>query len=238
MKKLVSGFLTLVLTLAFLILSFGAPAHASVPDKVTYCQADNGSPGWKQITADKDSVINKDGTLKQGGVNTKDIIPDFPYDFGGSNHGTFAGYNWTEADQLFFKNGCSATTNTLTPPVPTFVQATCADLDGEVSTNNTDARITVNGPTLANKTWTVTYDKVADTQYNAYTWTAGAVLSYTFKVLDPTSDPLWDADKGTCRMPDTGAGGISTAALVWAGGFIFAGLIAFSITNVMGRRKS
>jgi hypothetical protein len=237
LKKFFASLLIAIMAALSLTL-IASPAQASVPDKIGYCQADNGTKGFKQIVAAKDSIITKEGVLKQSGVNENDIIPPFEYDFGGNYHGSFVGLNWTAENQIFYANSCSASTNVLTPPVPTFTEPTCANLTGTVNLTNSDRRITVDGPTLTNKTWTVVFDKIADTQHNAYIWTPGAVLNYTFPVADPITDPLWDAEKGICRMPDTGAGGISNTALMFGGIALGLGLVATAVAPMIRKRNA
>jgi len=244
MKKVIAWALTVLLSvLGFIGLSFATivPASAAIPEFISYCQATSSAtnPYVYIKNAPLKALINDDGTFKQGGINANDIVPAFSWDFGGDSHGEFAGQNWTLGiDSNFIDvSKCSAGLNELTPPVPTFEPATCANLTGTVSHNNTDARITVAGPTLTGNTWTVSYDKITDTRYNTYTFVEDAVLTYTFDVLEPVNDPLWDSELKACRMPDTGLFGLSDEATFLGGGLLALGVL-FVLGNAATRRRT
>ncbi len=182
-------------------------------------------------------MVDNKGNLKQGGINANDKVPPFKWDFGGNDHGSFPGQNWNESiDRNFLIiNDCKPSTVPLGTPAVTFAPATCAAINGAVTVGTVDPRVSVVGPTLTGKMWAVSFEKSADTTYTKYVWADGATLSHTFEVLDPTTDPLWDTDKGICRMPDTGAGNIKSENILYAGMLIFAGL---ALTALVRRRTT
>lgn len=239
MKKLVSGFLSIALTLGLLILSFGAPANASVPtpDKITYCQA-TGNGDYHEITAATKSLVDKQGVIKQGGINANDIVPPFRWDFGGDNHGDFAGYNYSTTNANFLTvNHCNPVLERLILPGWKVTDYTCT-LAGNAVLTNPDTRLKVTGPTVTGKTVSASFSLPDNTQYFIYTWddrtVADKTLSHT--MTDPITDALWDTSTNSCRTPDTGAG-IKSEHIVWAGGLIFAGLLLTTISGAMRRRK-
>jgi hypothetical protein len=239
MMKLVSGFLTFALTLGFLILSFAAPANASIPtpDKITYCQA-QGNGIYHEITAATRSLVDKDG-IKQGGINQNDIVAPFAWDFGGDFHGSLPeGFNYTGENINFLANHCVPSPVKLTPPGWTVTDYTCT-LPGSAVLTNPDSRLTITGPTVTGKTVTASFALPKNTQYITYTWdddtTADKTLTHT--MADPITDALWDSALGACRTPDTGAG-ISTNVLLMSGGAFLAGAILLSILGFTNRRKA
>jgi len=234
MKKVISGVIVLVLTLmGFAALSFAsmAPASASeVTNKVTYCQA-TGNGSFHPITAAENSVIDKDGKLQQGGVNANDIIPPFDYNFGGNDHGTFAGQNWSTENQTLWRNGCNPTNVVLTPVLPIAPIQTCADPTPTFTVPAQPSGINVTSAADDKGSYTVAYELPANTVHNTYSFIAGFVNPVIIATIDNRPlDAMWDAAKGACNMPDTGAG-IKSEHVLWAGGLIFAGLVLLTVSR-------
>jgi hypothetical protein len=244
MKKLIAS----VLSLAFLLLGavlFASPAQASETKEQAICHFNNGQGGgFNQITVSKRSIVKKSGDEGGHGAHDQDIIPPFTWDDGGNDHASFPGQNWTAANQVLWANDCAPANNVLTPALaqPT-VQATCLDPIGHdaLLLPTQPANVTAADPVLnGDKTlWTIVFSKTANTLYNTYVWAQGVSETQTIKILPPlTTDPLWDTEAGQCRMPDTGAGGISNTALMFGGGAIGLGLIVLTVSNTMKRRES
>lgn len=240
MKKLFASALSLALLLIGTVF-FASPAQASETGKnITLCQA-QGNGGYHLISPSKRSLINGNGSVS--GINANDIVPPFTWNFGGNNHGSFPGQNWIPGtSETFFANGCNPNSNDLTPNLPAAtVQATCMDpiAAGIISTPEQPSGVNVSAPVLGDNGWTFTFSKTAvDTVYETYKWAAGVTETFTVRVLPPlTTDPFWDAEKGECNLPDTGAGGISETALILGGGAIGLGLLAFGILSATGARR-
>jgi hypothetical protein len=244
MKKFLSAITTLALTLlSFATLSVLslAPASADIPDNISYCQAtaSDTNPFVLIKNAPLKSLINDDGTFKQGGINAGDKVGPFTWDFGGNSHGSFPGQNWDSTlDPNFLTvHDCNSTKHDplLTPSV-SFTPATCADRDGAVHIGTLPANV-FETTTLTNKTWTVDFTKTADTIYHTYVWDAAAVLHHTFTITDPITDPLWDTKLGDCRMPNMGAG-LSETALIYGGGFFALGALLLFGLAITKRRSA
>jgi hypothetical protein len=251
MKKVISGITAAVLTLLGLVaLSFASivPASASIDDtNVTICHYDEGQGGkYGQIRVSEHSIVKKTDAFLGHGKHEKDIIPPFDWNFGGSDYGVYLGQNWTPENEALWKHGnlemtgCAPFGNELTPNVPLSPKATCVNPFPQLAETAQPAGVTYTSELDKKKAeYTVTFAKPADTPYQNY-WFAEDVVNPVKVAIIPAGpeDEFWDETKGECHLPDTGASGFSTGALIGAGGFIFAGLIAFSITNLIGRRRN
>ncbi len=240
LKKITASFATLVLALlSFATLSVLslAPASASIPlpDKITYCQA-QGNGEYHPITPNVRSLVDNKGNFKQGGINAGDIIEPFAWDFGGDDHGTFPGQNWTADSRAFVDRDCVPLNSSIPVPVIDLDPATCSNLFGTLKIVSADPRL-VQGTITIGKTSTATFTKPVDGTYNTYTWADGTKskdITLSVTAVDPITDPLWDSAKGICRMPDTG-GDIKSEHILYAGILIFAGLV---LTTLVRRRKA
>lgn len=242
MKKLYALVLSLALLIAGLI--FASPAQASeTGNNVTLCQA-QGNGQFHLISPAKNSLITGNGSIS--GINADDIVPPFDWNFGGSKHGSYPGQNWVPGtSETFFTNGCSPHANVLTPNLPTAsVQATCMDptAAGIISTPDQPSGVSVSAPVLSNNgtTWEFTFAKTAEnTVYETYDFAKDFATTFLVRVLPPlTTDPFWDAEKGACNLPDTGATGFSNTAIMVGGGAIGLGIIVLAVLYAPRRRKA
>ncbi|QFG12285.1 Hypothetical Protein OBI_RACECAR_190 [Arthrobacter phage Racecar] len=244
MKKFFASLMSLALLLLASVL-FAVPAEASESKQATICHFDAGQGGkYTQNTVSKNSIVKKNGEEGGHGSHDQDIIPPFTWDDGGNDHGSYPGQKWTPENQALWANGCNPANNVLTPALarPT-VQATCLDPIGQsdLLLPAQPANVTAADPVLnGDKTlWTIVFSKTANTLYQTYEWAQGVSESQTIKILPPlTTDPLWDTEAGECRMPDTGAGGISNTALMFGGVAIGLGMVFLGVTSIMKRRES
>jgi hypothetical protein len=241
MTKFFSAILSLIL-LALGAVLFASPAQASeIGNNVTLCQA-QGNGGYHLINPAKNSLVTGNGSIS--GINANDIVPPFDWNFGGNNHGSYPGQNWVPVtSETFFANGCSPNTNVLTPNLPSAtVQATCMDptAAGIIQTPEQPSGVAISAPVLSNNAYEFTFSKtVENTVYETYDFAQGFAKTVLVRILPPlTTDPYWDAKKGECNLPDTGAGGISNTALMFGGGAIGLGLIFVSISSTMKRRET
>lgn len=220
-----------VIALAALSLT-ATPAQASETKTQTICHYDNGQGGkYTQQTVAKASI-----TKAGHGDHAADIIAPFTWDDGGNDYGTYPGLNWTTANQALWANGCNPANAPLAPVLPTQPQATCLRTDGDLVIPEQVAGVTVTSK-VTSAGYVLTYTKPADTIYNTYVWADGFTGTATILPLPVlTTDPLWDAAHGICRMPDTG-GGISNAALMLGGGALGLGMIAVAGASMINRRK-
>lgn len=235
LKRTYSGALALLLGL--LAVGFIAPAaNASEAKNVTYCQATASTTNpYVKITASENSVIDNEGKLKQGGVNAVDIIPPFDYNFGGNDHGTFAGQNWTTENQTLWRNGCNPATTILTPNLPTAPIQTCASPNPTFSVPAQPAGINVSSTADDKGNYTVAYELPKNTVHNTYMFPLDFVNNISVATVDNRPlDAMWDSTKGACNMPDTGAG-IKSEHVLWAGILIFSGLM---LTTLARRRNA
>jgi hypothetical protein len=243
LKKITSSILSLLLLLIGTVI-FASPAQASeIDSKTTLCQA-TGNGSYRLINVAKKSLVTGNGS--NSGINENDIVPPFDFNFGGNDHGTYPGQNWVPGvSETFFANGCNPNANVLTPNLPAAtVQATCMDTTGAsfLTTPSQPAGVAISEPKLSNgeTTWEFTFSKtVADTVYETYSFAKDFSETFIVKILPPlTTDPYWDAKKGACNLPDTGAGGISNTALMFGGGAIGLGLLLFGLLTATGRRRN
>lgn len=244
MKKFFASVLSFGLLLIGTIF-FASPAQASESKQATICHFDNGQGGkFEQQVVSKRSIVKKNGEEGGHGDHSQDIIEPFTWDDGGNDYANYPGQNWTPENQALWAKGCQPTGNVLTPALATpTVQATCLDLTGHDSLilPAQPANVFAADPVLNNdKTfWTIAFSKTANTLYQTYTWATGVSESQTVKILPPlTTDPLWDTEAGECRMPDTGAGGISNTALMFGGGAIGLGMVFLGISSILKRRET
>jgi hypothetical protein len=237
LKKIYTGALALLIGL--LSIGFFAPAASAseVTSKVTYCQATASTTNpFNKITAAKDSVLHKDGTLKQGGINANDIVPPFEYNFGGNDYGSFAGQNWTTQNQTLWRNDCNPASTVLTPVLPVAPIQTCANPNPTFVVPAQPEGINVTSAADDKGNYTVSYELPANTVYNTYSFVTGFVNNVLISTIDNRPlDDMWDAAKGACNMPDTGAGKIKSEHILIGGGLIFTGLVLTALTR---RRKA
>lgn len=237
LKKVISGVLALFLGL--LAVGFvGTPANAGKPivDNVTYCQA-QGNGGYHLIeNAPVESLTDKKGNMKQGGINENDIVPPFDWDFGGGNHGSFAGTQGWDISELhnFIDRGCvpADTRKIAVPPTPIYVPGTCSNPQGTFTNETAEGADQTYKKVIGDlePTWVINY-----TPAEGYKFAEDAVTTFRFPVVGPNaSDPLFDTSKGICRMPDTGAGDIKSEHILYAGILIFSGLLL----TTLARRKA
>ena len=221
-----------VIALAGLSLT-AAPAQASETKDIAICHYDNGQGG--KYTQ---QVVAKASVTKQGhGSHERDIIPPFTWNNGGNDHGSFPGLNWSTQDQALWAAGCNPANIPLIPVLPTPPQGTCINPAGEFTLPQQVEGVTIDA-TFEGGAYKVTYTKPADTAHTLYTWPEGFTGNATIKPLPPlTTDPLWDAEAGECRMPDTGADGISSTALMLGGGALGAGMIALATASLINRKR-
>lgn len=228
----------LVLVPALLAIGFlAAPsADASESKNVTYCQATASETNpYVVVTAAENSVIDKDGVLKQGGVNEGDIIPPFDYNFGGSSSGTFAGQNWTKENQTLWQNGCKPTGNVLTPILPEAPVQTCANPNPTFTVPTQPEGVNVTSAADDRGNYTVFYALPQNTKHSSYVFPEGFVNPVTVTTVDNRpNDPMWDESKQACNLPDTGAGEVNSLHVLYAGVLIFAGLV---LKTFVGRRR-
>lgn len=248
MKQRITALIAFI-SLLFCAIVFALPAQASDLDtKTPVCQA-TGNGTHHLISVSKRSLITGNGSIS--GINANDVVPPFSYNFGGSNHGRFAGHNWP-SDEIgnAFMAGCAGNSTEVTPVLaaPT-VQATCVNVQGEapVVPAQTDPNVTVGEPVYENGVWTIQYSKPNDITHN----TPVTFESFVWAVMNPVftgvqtvtvlpagpGDEFWDAATNACRTPDTG-GGISNFALLWGGIALGGGMIFLGTTNFIGRRRN
>lgn len=237
LKKLYSGVLALFLSL-LAVGFYTAPANASETKNVTYCQA-QGNGSYHVLTAAESSLIDKDGKLKQGGINENDIIPPFDYNFGGNDAGKFLGTaNWADADnQKLWRNNCFAVNHTLTPELPTAPQAMCVGGDTGLVIPTPTNGLTVSSA-YTNGTYEVIYGLPTDTVADKYTFAPGFANPVTITPIPAgPGDPYWDDTKGACNLPDTGAGDSIQWWMVPAGaGMILLAALLLVAKPFIGRR--
>jgi hypothetical protein len=221
-----------VIALAGLSLTAAPAAQASETKQIAICHFDNGQGGkYTQNTIDKNAV-----TKTGHGSHDRDIIPPFTWNNGGNDHGSYPGLNWTPENQTLWAAGCNPANIPLAPVLPTPPQGTCINPAGEFTLPAQVEGVTIDA-TYTDGAYTITYTKPADTAHTLYTWADGFKGTATIKPLPPlTTDPLWDTAAGECRMPDTGADGISSTALMLGGGALGAGLIAVAFAPLIRRR--
>lgn len=238
MKKFFASFLA-VLIAAFSLTLIATPAQAGVSTNITYCQADNGIKGFNQITADPKSIITKDGKLKQSGVNADDIIPPFDYNFGGNDYGTFEGWNWTTTEnQTLWKNQCKPSHSVLTPVIPLDLQATCVNSTPALTIPEQPAGVTVSS-VFVDGQYEVLFGLIPNTAHNTYGFPEGFVNPVIVNIIPAgPGDQYWDVEKGACNLPDTGAGGISSSALMFGGIALGLGLVATAFAPMIRKRNA
>lgn len=248
MKKLFSGLLAVLMTLAsiaILSLVSVAPANASdTSTKITICHANNGTNGFTSNTVSKNSIVKKSGDEGGHGNHDEDIIPPFPYNFGGNDQGIYSGKNWVsnEIGNAFIANNCQPKGNTVAPVLAnSSIIGTCLKPLGDATMIVVPVQsfgVTASAPVLANGAWTVTYTKPVNTTYNTYQWIAGFNGTQTITITPPGhGDPYWDDTKNACNLPDTGAGGISNSALMYGGIALGLGMLALAVSVATNRRK-
>lgn len=258
MRKTVSGFLTLLLTLlGFAALAFAtaAPASADNP-QLGYCQATNDKrEPYRFISAAKTSLVDSEGAYRQGGINTEDIVPGFKVvvNQAGKNVRLTIDPQKTAKDEADFTAAdCPGVNRVLAAPnEPTYTPAVCSDL------NNPYGRVSVpsdlgtgvasyTGPVLsADKTvYTVTYVLKEDSK-TVYQWedVMGETKSYAFNVVNLTNDPLYVVDgktgEGQCELSNTGVGpSIKWEYIPLGAGMILLAAILFTLKPTIGRRFS
>lgn len=238
MKKIISIIIIIATVMMFIGLAVlaAAPANASETMNQAICHFDNGN-GFVQIVVSKSSIVKKNGDEGGHGKHAEDIVPPFEYNFGGNDNGNYVGSNWTPESQKVWANDCKPIGNVLTPVLPAPVLGTCVNPAGTIVKPEQSTGVEAFYE-FKNGNYVVTFSKPANTVYNTYSFPVGFTNPATVKVTAPGhGDQYWDDKKGGCNLPDTGASGISTNALVVAGGLIFLGLLAFSVTSFMGRRK-
>jgi hypothetical protein len=265
MKKVISGTMTLILTLMGLVaLSFASIVPASADMDLVNTNICHYTPGgggkYEQILVSKHSIVKKTnhfgGHGQDNGTHDKDIIPPFPYNFGGEDHGTYSydgvnpGKNWTPENEALWGHGtgtlekpgptgCEPFGNPLTPNVPLSPQATCVQQFPPLAETAQPAGVTYTAE-LDKKTaeYTVTFAIPADTTYQTYWLTDGFKKPITVPILPAgPSDIYWDDTKGACNLPDTGLFGLSTEATIGGGALLALGLL-FVIGNAVTRRNA
>lgn len=240
MKKLIS----IIITFSLALLSFAtlslvavAPASAGETSKQVICHATGSvtNPYVKPPQGVAEESIVKGGH-GQSGISAGDIIPSFEYNFGGNDYGTYPGQNWTEANQKLWANNCNPATNILTPVLPVPPIATCANPNPTLTLPAQPAGLNVTSAATDIGVFTISFELRKNTAHNIYAFPADFVNPVTIATVDNRpSDIYWDATKGACNMPDTGAGNIKSENILWAGILIFSGLV---LTALVRRRTA
>lgn len=223
MKKLVSGLLSLLLTLmatAALALT-AAPANASESKKEAICKAtSSGSNPFILSSVARDSIIN--GGHGENGVNAKDKIPPFDYNFDGGPVEHYPGQNWDAEAELFMAQGCSAVDNILTPVLPVSPVITCNVLNPTLTIPAQPNGINVTSAADDKGNYSVAFELPKNTLLQTYSLPKGFVNPVNISTVDNRpSDSLWDSATKTCKMPDTGAGQAIQWWMIPAAGALF-----------------
>jgi hypothetical protein len=239
MKKLVSGLLSLVLTvLSFVILSFAVAAPASAnTGSIGYCQATNSDRNpYNFITASIDSLLDNSGNLKQGGINANDIVPKFSYITKDNVRKYFDG-NPVGQDTVTAADCPGGPELVLAAPNdPVYLPPSC------VNPNQPYGSVTVpkdlgtgiasaSDPVLSveNKHFSLFYTLKPDTKTEYFQWAdvAGDTKNYVLnaKHISEVNDPLYIVDDktgvGACELSNTGAGQNIQWWMIPAGGAMF-----------------
>jgi hypothetical protein len=239
MKKIISALTTIGLSLMALVtLSFlaapAATAGESPTIQICHATASETNP-YNPITISKTAIVTGQGDQGHGSEHEGDIIPSFTY---GDPLQTYPGKNWTEENKALYENSCVKPLTNVTPVAPTYAPGTCINPTGAVTLADQPEGVRLNyGPKLtgegAGAAWTVSY--VAEDGYKLASENAG---TFTFAVVGPdTTDPNWDAEAGTCQLPNMGAGDLASYLPV-AGGVIGAGVGLFIFSQIRRRKTA
>lgn len=222
LKKIVSGLLSVSLGLITLvILSLGVVTPASANSQsIGYCQATASDRNpYNFITASVDSLLDKDGNLKQGGFNSNDIVPKFDYITRDSVRKYFEGQNTTK--DFIAEEDCPGGSKLILaqPNDPTYIPPTCKNPEApygsvavpqDLGTGVASASVPV---LSADSTkFSVYYTLKAPTKTEYFEWqdVSGDTKNYIFNTTHISSDPLWIFDEksqtGKCELSKTGAG--------------------------------
>lgn len=242
MKKLISKLTVIgMMLMSMVAVSFALAPAASAGESpnIQICHATASATNpYNAVTISKTAIVSGKGDHGHGSEHPNDIIPPFTY---GDPLQTYPGKNWNAANEAIYKNSCNIPAEplkTVTPVAPTYTPGTCLNPNGTVTLSDQPKGIRLNfGPKLTGEalgaSWTVSY--VAEDGYKLPSETAGI---FTIPVVGPnSSDPNWDAEAGTCQLPNMGAG-ISSSAMVLGGGLIGVGLLFFAISHFMTRRRN
>jgi len=207
-KKIFSGLLGLLLVLIGVVglTLTAAPANASESQKEPVCHATaSDSNPYALVTVARDSIVN--GGHGVDGVNAGDLIPPFDYNFNGGAVEHYAGQNWNaDADKLM-SQGCTALNTVLTPVLPVAPVETCTAAAPTLVIPAQPAGIDATSAADGKGGYTVLFGLPKNTLTQTYSLPKDFVNPVTVTTVDGrTSDAYWDAAKGVCALPDTGAG--------------------------------
>lgn len=236
MKKIVSGLVGLLLVVLGMWVGGGA-ANASETKKEAICHATASDvKGFVPELVARDSIIN--GGHGANGVNAGDIIAPFDYNFDGGAVEHYPGQNWSGANVTLWQNGCKAAVVVLTPVLPKAPVQTCVS-PGTLVVPAQPAGINVSSTADDKGNYTVSYQLPASDAYTTYVLPQGFVNPVTVGTVDArSSDQYWDAAKGACVLPDTGAGqNVQWWMIPAAGGMILLAALLFTLNGVLGRRN-
>jgi hypothetical protein len=255
MKKIVSGILSLVLTvMGFVALSMVSVAPASAnTGSIGYCQATASDRNpYNFITASIDSLLDNEGNLKQGGINANDVVPKFSYITKANVRKYFEGQNTTKSTLTAADCPGGPELVIAKPEKPSYVPPTCstyltypygqvtfpADLGTGVASHS-EAVLSDTKKVLSTY-----YTLKADTMTEFYQWddVMGETKTYAFntQTIADVNDPLYIVDSktgiGTCELSNTGFMGLDTKVTI-VGGLIGLGIL-FLIGNAVVRRRN
>lgn len=218
MKRILALFLTMGMVLLGLIVA--SPAQAGETPNIGICHATGSDKNpYTSISVSKTAIVKGKGHGQHAG----DIIPPFTYQL--EKDGPiqqYPGLNWN--DELY-SNNCIGNVE---PTPPGYDPGTCLVPTGVVKLAEQPKGIVLtNGPTLNGSNWQVTYAPL-----EGYRFASGEHQKvFTTQVTPPgPSDPNWDHEAGECKLPNMGAGTITTFAAI--GGIILAlGLVVVFLSR-------
>lgn len=246
--RIISALLTAMAIIALSFIST-APANANT-GSIGYCQATSSDRNpYHFITASIDSLLDKDGNFKQGGVNANDIVPKFSYINKEGTRRYFDGQKTTK--ETLTAADCPGGPKLVlaAPNDPTYVPASCANpafpygkvnVPSDLGTGVGSASV----PELSadNSQFSLFYTLKDDTKDAYYQWkdVAGETKPYFFATTHISSDPLWIVDEktgvGQCELSNTG-GGITELAVMIGGGALGLGMVFLGTVALLNRRQ-
>lgn len=204
MKRILALFLTMGMVLLGLIMA--SPAQAGDSPNIGICHATGSDKNpYTSISVSKTAIVKGKGHDQHAG----DIIPPFTYKE--KKDGpllSYPGKNWN--DELY-SNGC---VGNVEPTAPGYEPGTCLIPNGTVNLAEQPKGIVLtSGPVLNGSNWQVTYAPL-----EGYRFATGEHQKvYTSQVIPPNSDdPNWDHEAGECKLPEMGAGTVTTLAGIGA----------------------